>query len=111
MIVLCYTIQLYFDNYNDIRFDLQVIYTRRSVVDVLEAQFFLSKFRSMALSPSRVTYQGRYIVESSTTYRISLVIQKTYPEYAQSPGHTRLHDIKVSTRKMCSELRENTLSR
>lgn len=37
-----------------------VKYARRSVVDVVESQIFLSKFRSMSLSPSRVTYQGRY---------------------------------------------------
>jgi len=107
--VSCYIIQLYVDNNNnDIRFDLQVdcCYIRTakrrrrvgSVIFSLKISF-------------DVTYQGRYIVESPTIYQIALVIQKTYTEYAQSPGHTRLHDIvKVSTRKMCPELRANTLA-
>lgn len=92
-----YIIQLYVDNI-DIRFDLQV--------DVVEVQFFLLKFRSVALSPSRVTYQGRYrriVNYLSDRGRHS----ETYPEYAQSPGHTRLHNIKVLARRMCPELRAN----
>lgn len=106
----CYIVQLYVDNNNnnDIRFDLQVdcCYIRTakrrrrvgSVIFSLKISF-------------DVTYQGRYIVESPTIYQIALVIQKTYTEYAQSPGHTRLHDIvKVSTRKMCPELRANMLA-
>jgi len=83
------------------------ICARRNVVDVVEEQFFLSKFRSRWPHRRPGSRTKDAIVESSTSYRIAVVIQKTYPEYAQSPGHTRLHDIKVSASRMCPELRAN----
>lgn len=96
-----YIVKLYVDNI-DIRFDLQI----ETPSTWWKRNFFSRNFvRWPYHRPGSRTKDA--IVESSTIYRIAVVIQKTYPEYAQSPGHTRLHNIKVSARRMCPELRAN----